>query len=251
MAPYGLAGLERSGADGTTMSVAREAICSTSSSANAVSWPAKAIDIARDILGNEPGIARRTIRIRAPLATENARERVAQALEIWRETMPLRGTRGEHYFASRQLDVAGLSLDHVLRWHQRSNAVLALMTDALTSAPIGVHRTFLNADGSKRERRMLGRQALVRLSPDDEIASGLAIAEGIEDALAILLAGWTPVWAATSAGAIAKLPLLPGIETLTVFADADAAGLRAAHECSRHWQDGGREVVVASPAVLR
>jgi hypothetical protein len=44
------------------------------------------------------------------------------------------------------------------------------------------------------------------------------------------------VWAATSAGAIAKFPVLHGIESLTIFADADATGLRSAAACQERWR---------------
>jgi hypothetical protein len=108
--------------------------------------------------------------------------------------------------------------------------------------PCGIHRTFLNADGSKRERKMLGRQGVVRLTPDEDVTHGLGICEGVEDGLAVL-ADWAPVWAATSAGAIERFPVLPGIEFLTIFADNDGPGLRAAQACAERWR--GQEVRIA------
>jgi glutamine amidotransferase len=45
-------------------------------------------------------------------------------------------------------------------------------------------------------------------------------------------------------------PLLEGIESLTVFADADAAGLRSAEACQDRWYLAGREVVIAAPGRL-
>jgi hypothetical protein len=147
----------------------------------------------------------------------------------------------------RKLDVAGLYLDHAVRWHERYKAVISLMTDPVTGEPAGIHRTFVDANGAKLNRKMLGRQGVVRLSPDDAVSAGLGIAEGIEDALAVMLSGWRPVWAATSAGVIAKLPVLAGIQALTIFADADAAGLQAAENCRDRWRAAGREVVIAAP----
>ena len=79
---------------------------------------------------------------------------------------------------------------------------------------------------------------------------GLGIAEGVEDGLAVLLSGWSPVWAATSAGALAKFPILSGIEALTVFADSDAAGTKSAETCRDRWLAAGREVVIAAPRRL-
>ena len=163
--------------------------------------------------------------------------------------MPLKGTLGERYFIEqRKLAIDAIPLDHALRWNSHAGAVIALMTDAETGETIGVHRTFLDSAGAKRERKMLGRQGVVRLSPEDAVSTGLGIAEGIEDALAVLLSGWSPVWAATSAGAIARLPVLAGIETLTVFADADEPGLVAARACCDSWRRAGREAMITPPS---
>jgi len=107
--------------------------------------------------------------------------------------------------------VSRLELDHTLRWHEKIRAVVALMSDPLSGNPLGIHRTFLRPDGTKLERKMLGRQGVVRLSPDSEVTMGLGITEGVEDGLAVLLSGWAPVWAATSAGAITNFPVLSGI----------------------------------------
>jgi len=58
------------------------------------------------------------------------------------------------------------------------------------------------------------------------VLDGLAIAEGIEDGLAVLLTGRAPVWAATSAGALAKFPVLIGIECLTSSPTPTSSGRR-------------------------
>ena len=66
----------------------------------------------------------------------------------------------------------------------------------------------------KIERKMLGPQGVVRLSPDVAVTTGLGVSEGIEDGIAVMLSAWQPVWAATSAGAISKLPVLAGVQAL-------------------------------------
>lgn len=97
---------------------------------------------------------------------------------------------------------------------------------------------------------MAGHAGVIRLSPDVEVTGGLGLAEGIETALSVVQGfGWRPVWAAASAGAIARFPVLPSIEALTIFADPDGAGLRAAEECAGRWRAAGREArTVAPPA---
>jgi hypothetical protein len=126
--------------------------------------------------------------------------------------------------------------------------MIGLLRDIRTDEPCGVHRTALLPDGSDRDRvlgkAMLGRAsgAAIKISPDDEVTLGLGITEGIETAVAIILSGWRPVWAAASASGIAQFPVLSGLEELTVFADCDPNGVgqRAAEQCSRRWIESGR-----------
>ena len=171
-------------------------------------------------------------------------DRLRRATNIWRTAKPLPGTLGEKYFVkTRGLDLAKLGdLSHALRWHADLHAVIAGMSDPMTGEGVGVHRTFIETDGTKRERMMLGKQGVVRLSSDDDVLEGLGICEGIEDGLAILVSGWAPVWAATNAGGVERFPVLPGIEALTIFHDKDEAGTRAAELCAQRWASAGREV---------
>lgn len=141
-------------------------------------------------------------------------------------------------------------MDHVLGFDSAAHAMLALMTDPITGEPAGVHRTFLNQEAQKIERKMLGKQGVIRVSPDEAVVASLSICEGLEDALSVFLSGWRPVWAATSAGAIARFPPLAGIEALTIFADQDDAGLEAAQSCLDVWHEAGRDVAICVPGVL-
>lgn len=181
-------------------------------------------------------------------------------LTIWRECIPPAGTPAGAYLASRGLQ---LPPDAPIRFHpqcprqsDKLPAMITLMTDPVTNIPTGIHRTFLTPDGSGKAavepaKMMLGAAGVIRLTPDEEITAGLGIAEGIETALAVMQrAHWRPVWATGSAGAIARFPVLGGIEAITIFADADdknGAGLNAAHECARRWHDAGRDAVVRRP----
>jgi hypothetical protein len=170
--------------------------------------------------------------------------KIELARKIWRAAVPLSGSPGERYLIEQRklTGVEQLDLAHVLRWHEGFAAIVMMMTDARTGESVGVHRTFLTDDGRKRERKMLGRQGVIRLSPDEDVCEGLGICEGIEDGLAVLLSGWAPVWAATNAGGVERFPVLPGIEALTIFHDEDDAGTRAAESCAQRWASAGREV---------
>lgn len=181
------------------------------------------------------------------------------ARAVWREAVAPSRTLVETYLRAR-----GLSLpdDAPLRFHpacprgaERLPAMVALMTNLETGAPCGVHRTFLRPDGAGKvehgtTKAMLGVAGVVRLSPDADVLLGLGLVEGIETGLSVMQrAGWRPVWAATSAGGIARFPVLLGLESLTVFADADAPGLAAARVCCQRWVDAGREARILAPPV--
>lgn len=163
------------------------------------------------------------------------------AAEIWARSVPIAGSLAEAYLASRGLAYNGDGL----RFYPGGRAIIALITDAISNAPIGVHRTFLDRDGRRVGKRMLGtaKGGVVRLCGDDEVTTGLGIAEGIETALA---APYRPIWACLSAGGMERFPVLSGIECLTIFADNDATGTgqQAANVCGRRWHTAGREVEI-------
>ncbi len=156
------------------------------------------------------------------------------ARRIWCEAAPAAGTAVATYLAARGLalpDGAPLRF-HPRAWRNAASgpagpAMVALMSDPETGEPCGTH---------------------VTLTPDAEVTAGLGLAEGMETSRSVMLAfGWRPVWAATSAGAIARFPLLPGLDASTVFADADEAGLAAARRCAERWADAGRDSHIATP----
>ncbi|MBR0647331.1 DUF7146 domain-containing protein, partial [Plastoroseomonas hellenica] len=183
------------------------------------------------------------------------RDTEALARALWRAAAPAEGSLVEAYLRGRGL---ALPEDAPIRFHpacprgkERLPAMLALMTDPVSGKPCGVHRTFLTQDGGKapgEAKMMAGRAGIIRLVPDEEVTQGLGIAEGIETALAIMQrAAWSPVWAAASAGAIARFPVLEGVDALTVFADADGPGMAAARACCGRWAAAGREAWLMAP----
>ncbi|WP_315920153.1 toprim domain-containing protein [Mesorhizobium sp. SP-1A] len=181
----------------------------------------------------------------APVIDIGVLRKKATAADIWARSVPIAGTLAERYLASR-----GLSYDgDALRYHAGIRAMVAQITDAVTGEPMGVHRTFLDPDGNRTEKKMLGPAGggVVRLTDDADVEYGLAIAEGIETALA---APFRPAWACLSAGNLARFPVLGGIGALTIFADNDKSGTgeRDAFTCAERWHASGREVEIRMPA---
>jgi putative DNA primase/helicase len=188
-------------------------------------------------------------------ADQGQRSRIARSLTIWAEAVNPRGTIVDAYLRSRALKFRG-DLVEALRFHPRlhfegrtTGGMVALMRDVLTDEPCGIHRTFLDETGRKIDRRMLGRAkgAAIKLDPDEDVTLGLHVGEGIETCLAAQQLGYRPVWALGSAPAIAQLPVLPGVGSITVFAENDIASHSAAEACCAGYFHAGREAWICQP----
>ena len=193
----------------------------------------------------------------APSRSAEPLEWSERAESIWRRTLPLHRTVGQTYLEHRGCVLPPQDSD--LRFLPGSDkyppSLCARVTNAETNAPLSLHFTRLASDGRGKagtdcDKMLLAghrkRGGVIRLWPDECVTHGLALAEGIESALAAAHL-FTPVWAAVDAGNMAQLPVLPGIEALTIYADHDEAGLKAAKECARRWHDAGREVHIRAP----
>ena len=132
--------------------------------------------------------------------------------------------------------------------------MVALYREIKTNEPKAIHRTALTPDGEKIDRKALGPKAgcAIKLTPDEDVADGLTISEGIETALAGVALNFCPTWALGDAGAVAKFPVLSGIECLTILVDNDASGTgqASALECSGRWTGMGREVFRVVPTAV-
>ena len=183
------------------------------------------------------------------------------SLQLWSEAFSARGTLAEKYLTSRQLALPDRH-EEVLRFHPscpfgkgiRHPCLIALYRGIRTNEPKAIHRTALTANGEKIERKALGSKAgcAIKLTADEDITKGLSVAEGVETALAAMALNFRPMWALGDAGEIAKFPLLPGIETLTIIVDNDAnrTGQDSALECSLRWTSMGREVFRVVPTTV-
>jgi putative DNA primase/helicase len=188
-------------------------------------------------------------------------QRIADRL--WKDALPFHGSLAERYLQYRIGADLQEDYSHVLRFHPCCRfggagdhpAMIARMVDPITGADRGVHRTALAEPGRKapidRPKRMLGQAGIIRLTADEFINYGVGICEGIETGVALIEHGaLTFMWAAGSAGGIAKFPVLdPVINSIWIFTDNDdrGASLSSARECRDRWQEAGREVRVLIP----
>jgi hypothetical protein len=189
------------------------------------------------------------------------------AAQIWREAVNPRGTLAEKYLKGRNLDVADDLCGRVLRFLRhcpfgKNNAGNTIYVPALVVAfrpirdddenrpPQAIHRIGLKPDGTKIDKMMLGSVGGCAVKLDPGVGKELGVCEGVETGLAIRAIGWQPVWALGSAGAIRTLEPIPGVETLTVFADHDPTGLAAARECAQRWADAGIEAFIRTRKIV-
>ena len=118
---------------------------------------------------------------------------------------------------------------------------------------LGLHLTILEPDGRGRKGKRLAKGSkpkggAMRLYPLEE-GQPLALAEGIETALAVReVTGW-PVWA-TIAAPFMKEVIVPGeVKEVLIAADHDRAGIDAAHALARKLLREGKRVRLAVPPV--
>jgi hypothetical protein len=174
--------------------------------------------------------ARRSQEIRDQAAADR---KLAISREIWDSCRPIDGTIGEAYLASRGIRQGFQALrfnDALLLTEDGQNYPCIVAKVERGDEMVGIHRTYLTANGEKKTRRMLGacNRGAVRLS-DGPL--GLVVAEGIETALSAM-ALYHPnefsVWAALSANGMEALQLPHVPSSIRVYADGEDTGVEAA-----------------------
>lgn len=196
-----------------------------------------------------------------PVAAREREPLSEYAKSLLQDSVALQDTIGAKYLTSRRCPLPPADGDlrfHPRVWHSPTGTywpgLIGTVTDVRTRETIGVHRTFLAADGTGKAPVEPDRMTLcnkqggvIRLWPDEAVTYGLAVAEGIETASSLAHA-FRPVWACIDAGNLAALPVLPAIETLLIGADNDPAGIKGANACAERWHAAGREVrIVMAP----
>jgi putative DNA primase/helicase len=202
--------------------------------------------------------------------TKRDATRTARALAIWRESRSIAGTIAECYLMSRGIVLDELSYKALARLRFRfgcprprddaGNSVLPLpamlaLVEHSERGPLAIHATYLRTDGSAKAaiakpKAMFGPVGggAVRLGMP-RAGEWLAIAEGIETALAVATACALPAWAALSASGIRALALPREATHVVICADHDASGTgqRAAQNAAQRWLAEGRHVRIAMP----
>ena len=186
----------------------------------------------------------------------------------WEGAQPIHGTLAELYLGARNRHFADPE-GRVLRFARRRArknpktgeleyhpALLCALSDATSGKQCGLLNIYLQSDGADRLRDTKAktcsgrkRGAVVMLSDFEGPTAGLILCEGVETGIAIFEAELRPVWACGSAGTLARFPVLGGIQALTIAADADEPGQKAAEAVTTSWRKAGREAVIIAPPV--
>ena len=213
--------------------------------------------------GAAPPETRAEHEARAESTRAKRKQRLDNALDIWRNSDPAADTLVETYLYSRLLlGPAPPELRFVpALWHKEAGArypaMVGLVEHAETGA-VGVHAVFLNPlDATSRltiepRKKSFGpiKGGAVRLAPT---GPELAISEGIEDGLAFMQSTGTPVWAAITARGISDFipPPLGTTTTIILIEDNDPnqTGQKAVTDAARRLAKKGYAIKIARPTV--
>ncbi|MBM7483344.1 putative DNA primase/helicase [Bradyrhizobium sp. USDA 3686] len=188
---------------------------------------------------------------------DDMEKRKAFSQKIWQQAVNPAGTIVERYLR----DERGLTLSpeiggRVVRFHgrlrygdQTLEGMVCLMRNIVTDEPCGIHRTFLDREGKKVDRRMLGiaKGAAIKVDSQEAVNGPLTVGEGFETVLAARHAGMGPVWALGSAGAIQAFPLIERVTELTLLQERDVTSRRAVRHCTKRYLGGRKPVNVVTP----
>jgi len=204
----------------------------------------------KDLRGADPWAWRAPLPSRAKPKPE-PQTPTPEDLERW-ESLWDRAKPG-HPILARYLRARGLSLEPppTLRVIYLGEPVMVARVEG-PGGLLGLHLTTLEPDGRGRRKKKLAKGSRpkggsIRLFPL-EVGKPLALAEGIETALAVReVTGW-PVWA-TIAAPFMKEVIVPEVEEVLIAADHDRAGIDAARALARRLLREGRQVRLAVPPV--
>ena len=179
---------------------------------------------------------------------------------VWLESVPIGADKAEparRYLARRGLalnEFPNLMFHPALVYHDgqkivgRFPAMVAMVYDQ-AGKPVTIHRTYLTSDGQKAD--VESPKKLMSYPDDRKIMGGaihlckpgrvLAVAEGIETALAVWLGTGIPTWATVNAVMMENFVPPQGVEQLIIFADKDRPS--KVHPAG-HGQEASKALVV-------
>jgi hypothetical protein len=166
---------------------------------------------------------------------------------IFDQAKPIKGSLAELYFESRELHTVARMIDDI-RYHPNcprysrehcieQPAVIVAMRSITTNAVVAIQRLFLTKQGRKDGKgMMLGGVSGAAMKLQHLQNHSLHICEGLETGLSIIAQDKGPVWAVGSTTNMQSFPIIASVNELYIWADRDAAGLKAAEICEARWK---------------
>ncbi|WP_310496829.1 toprim domain-containing protein [Sandarakinorhabdus sp.] len=212
-----------------------------------------------------PNSAGRPVADRPKLTNDH--DRVRAALAIWDGALSPERSPVATYLKGRglRLSLLGMMPADRIRFApacpfgpgNRRPAMLAMLSDLMSGETVGIRRTALTPkgeracddEGRKLPHKVLGRArgAVARLAGGTAPPAVLGLCEGVESGLSVMAMTGATVWACP-AGLLSKVPVLHGVERLTIYADNDPPGLAAAREAASRWRVAGRQCGIETPS---
>jgi hypothetical protein len=191
------------------------------------------------------------------------RSKRSMVRSLWREADPLSpegDTPAHRYLLQRGILYAlGVAQDirfHPAMWHpatrQEHPCLLSAFRDTagILQAIQRIYLTQegykLSVSGSSSPKLMLGssKGAVMRLSPT---LPHVALSEGMEDALSVLLLTGIVCWATGGTSGLAHITLPSSVTQVSIFCDNDAAGRKAANQARQQLTQQGCSVRIIAP----
>jgi hypothetical protein len=205
-------------------------------------------------------------------ASDYQRQQQDKAAWLWSKRRPVSNSPVEKYLTRRgYTGPIPATLGYLPARGEYPDAMISAFGLARETEPgvitapkeiIGVHLTKLTPNGDKitddKAKIMIGtcKGAPIVLAPVNDLL-GLAITEGIEDALSVYSATGLGVWAAGSAPFMPALaPMIPSyVEAISIYADGDQAGHGNTHKLARALEARRRDQIAnddkVSPLEIR
>jgi len=238
----------------------------------------EALNQVASVMGWQPNMQTKSVtprRITPETPAEPDPKIMNKLTEIWGKTHRLTDVQSSlawQYYLNRGLQLSdvpnNLRFSHSHPYWDRDEngemihlgnfpAIIARVTDAADHG-VTIHRTYLDpATGNKANvpsAKKLMKAALpglskgcaIQLYPAGEV---LAVAEGIETALAVRQLTGLPVWATVNAANMANLKIPLTVRSLMIFADADRSGTgeRAGNELGQRFRSENKQAHMLIP----
>jgi putative DNA primase/helicase len=183
-----------------------------------------------------------------------------KALDIWWAAVPIASTPAERYFRHRGITIPippSLKFAAQLDYFDGGGATPMALPAVVVAVQepsrriVAIQRIYLRPDGRGQAQVSTPKKSLgpisggaVRLTPCGQT---LAVAEGVEDGLALHQMTGQPVWALLGTSAFTNFIPPPEVTTIVLAPDADEAGDEAAKKAASRFTETGLKVLRLRP----